>query len=80
MDGTGHRNISSYRQQPAVNVNRVKRKSKPMPRRPSSQPTEVELEILLVLWEHGPCPMGKIHEVFSERRDTVWPTFVGTTT
>jgi len=45
-----------------------------MPRRPSSQPTEVELEILLALWQHGPCPMGKIHEVFSERRDTVYTT------
>jgi len=45
-----------------------------MPRRPASHPTEVELEILLVLWEHGPCPMGKIHETLSEGRDTVYTT------
>jgi BlaI family penicillinase repressor len=45
-----------------------------MPRHPSSKPTEVELEILLVLWEHGPCPMGKIHGVLSERRDTGYTT------
>lgn len=45
-----------------------------MPRRPSSQPTEVELEILQVLWEHGPCPLGRIHEALSEYRDTAYTT------
>jgi hypothetical protein len=45
-----------------------------MPRRPSSQPTEVQLEILLAEWEHGPCQMGKIQDVRSERRDTVHTT------
>ena len=28
----------------------------------AAKPTEVELEILEVLWEIGPSPMGKIHE------------------
>ena len=36
-----------------------------MPRRPSAQPTHVELEILHLLWEHGPCPLGRIHEAVS---------------
>jgi len=45
-----------------------------MPRRPSLQPTEVELEILHVLWEHGPCPLGKIHEVLSAQRETGYTT------
>lgn len=45
-----------------------------MPRHSSSQPTEVELEILLALWEHGPCPMGTIHEVLSQRRETGYTT------
>jgi BlaI family penicillinase repressor len=45
-----------------------------MARRPSSRPTEVELEILHVLWEHGPCAMGTIHEVLSEGRGTVYTT------
>ena len=28
----------------------------------AAKPTEVELEILEVLWEIGPSPMGKVHE------------------
>ena len=43
-----------------------------MARPPSVQPTEVELEILQVLWEHGPCALGQIHEVLSERRDAAY--------
>lgn len=43
-----------------------------MPRRASAQPTEVELEILQVLWEHGPCPLGKIHEAIAERCDRAY--------
>ncbi len=45
-----------------------------MPRRPSAQPTEVELEILQVLWEHGPCPLGKIHEAVAARCDRAYST------
>ena len=37
-----------------------------MARRPTTQPTEVELEILQVLWEHGPCPLGRIHRGVAE--------------
>ena len=45
-----------------------------MPRHPSSQPTEVELAILHVLWKHGPCPMGNIHDALSATRDTGYTT------
>ena len=31
-------------------------------RRLATQPTEVELEILEVLWQIGPSPLGQIHE------------------
>jgi len=43
-----------------------------MARPPSAQPTEVELEILQVLWEHGPCALGQIHLVLSQRRDAAY--------
>lgn len=45
-----------------------------MPRRASAQPTEVELEILQVLWEHGPCPLGQIHEAVAARCDRAYST------
>ena len=45
-----------------------------MPRYPSPQPTEVELEILHVLWELGPCPGGEIHRAVSERREVAYST------
>ncbi len=45
-----------------------------MPRWPSAQPTEVELEILQVLWEHGPCPLGEIHEAVAARSERAYST------
>ena len=45
-----------------------------MPRWPSAQPTEVELEILQVLWEHGPCPLGAIHEAVAARSRRAYST------
>jgi len=45
-----------------------------MPRRASAQPTEVELEILQVLWEHGPCPLGPIHQAVAARCDRAYST------
>jgi len=45
-----------------------------MPRYPSPQPTEVELEILHVLWELGPCPLGEIHRAVSGRREVAYST------
>jgi BlaI family penicillinase repressor len=40
-----------------------------MPRKPSSQPNDVELAILRVLWEHGPCSVREVHESLQSSRD-----------
>jgi BlaI family penicillinase repressor len=45
-----------------------------MPRWPSAQPTEVELEILQVLWQHGPCPLGEVHEAVAARSQRAYST------
>jgi BlaI family transcriptional regulator, penicillinase repressor len=45
-----------------------------MPRWPSDQPTKVELEILNLLWEHGPCVLGQIHEAVSAASDRTYST------
>jgi BlaI family penicillinase repressor len=47
-----------------------------MPRLPSSQPTEVELQILRILWEHGPSTARQIHNQLVEARDTNYSTAV----
>ena len=49
-------------------------KKRTMPRHPSDQPTQVELEILQVLWGLGPSPLGEIHQAVSERRDVAYST------
>jgi predicted transcriptional regulator len=41
-----------------------------MPRRPSSHPTEAELEILAVLWDRGPSTVRQVHEVLQADRRT----------
>jgi predicted transcriptional regulator len=38
------------------------------------QPTQVELEILNLLWEHGPCVLGQIHEAVSAQSDRAYST------
>ena len=45
-----------------------------MPRSSSSQPTEVELQILKVLWERGPSTVREVHLVLAETRDTGYST------
>jgi predicted transcriptional regulator len=45
-----------------------------MPRQPSSTPTEVELEILQVLWQRGPSTVRQIHNVIKDRRGTGYST------
>jgi BlaI family transcriptional regulator, penicillinase repressor len=45
-----------------------------MPRQPSNQPTKVELEILNLLWEHGPCPLGEIHQAVAASSDRAYST------
>ncbi len=37
-------------------------------------PTDVELQILRVLWEHGPCSLGQAHQVLSQSRDKGYTT------
>ena len=41
---------------------------------PSPNPTEVELEILHVLWELGPSPLGNIHKAVVQRREVAYST------
>lgn len=47
-----------------------------MPRDPSNQLTEVELQVLQILWEHGPSPVRVIHKHLAEIRDTNYSTTV----
>ena len=47
-----------------------------MPRQPPSQPTEVELEILGILWEHGSASARDIHNQLEKSRETNYSTTV----
>ncbi|MGI9519840.1 MAG: BlaI/MecI/CopY family transcriptional regulator [Pirellulaceae bacterium] len=47
-----------------------------MPRPASEQPTEVELQILNVLWDHGPSTVREIHTQLSQHKDTNYSTTV----
>ena len=47
-----------------------------MPRTPSSVPTEVELQILRVLWDNGPKPVREIHAHLSAAKGTNYSTTV----
>ncbi len=47
-----------------------------MPRPRSSQPTEVELRILRILWEQGPSTARQVHNRLAEDRDTNYSTTV----
>lgn len=47
-----------------------------MPRPTSSQPTEVELLILRILWKQGPSTARQIHNRLAEARDTNYSTTV----
>ena len=42
----------------------------------SKQPTAVELEILRILWEQGPCPVRIVHSELTEVKDTNYSTTV----
>ena len=41
-----------------------------MPRRPATQPTEAELEVLRVLWDRGQSTVREVHEVLQRTRRT----------
>jgi predicted transcriptional regulator len=45
-----------------------------MARRPSPNPTEVELQILRVLWQRGPSTVRDVHEALASERDTGYST------
>ena len=45
-----------------------------MARRPSSRPTDAELDILRVLWDRGPSTVRQVHDVLSANRDFVYTT------
>jgi BlaI family transcriptional regulator, penicillinase repressor len=47
-----------------------------MARPGSSQPTEVELQILRVLWERGPSTVRQIHDALAADKDTNYSTTV----
>lgn len=38
------------------------------------QPTEAELEILQIFWEHQPCTIGLVHEKIREQRKVGYTT------
>jgi predicted transcriptional regulator len=47
-----------------------------MPRPASPQPTEVELQILRILWELGPSPVREIHKRLEADKGTNYSTTV----
>lgn len=47
-----------------------------MPRPVSSQPTEVELQILNAIWEMGPSTVREIHNALGEHKETRYSTTV----
>ena len=47
-----------------------------MPRPATGQPTEVELQILNVLWDQGPSTVRVIHNALSQLKDTNYSTTV----
>ena len=47
-----------------------------MPRPRSSQPTEVEMQILRILWDLGPSPVREIHRRLESAKGTNYSTTV----
>lgn len=45
-----------------------------MPRKGSNRPTEVELEILGVLWDRGPSTVRQIHDILGAQKGTGYST------
>ena len=45
-----------------------------MARQQSKHPTDTELEIPQVLWDHGPCSLGSICEAMRENREVATTT------
>lgn len=49
-----------------------------MSRKTTPQPTDGELEILRVLWDHGPSTVREIHEILTQEKDTGYTTTLKT--
>ena len=47
-----------------------------MSRRPQATPTEVELEILQVLWDHGPCTVRQAVDVLNTARPRAYTSIL----
>lgn len=47
-----------------------------MARPPADQPTDVELQILRILWELGPSTVREVHNRMSDSKDTQYATTV----
>ncbi|MEM9656815.1 MAG: BlaI/MecI/CopY family transcriptional regulator [Planctomycetota bacterium] len=47
-----------------------------MPRPPATQPTDVELQILRILWDQGPSPVREIHARLEADKGTSYSTTV----
>ena len=45
-----------------------------MARRPSSRPTNAEIDILRVLWARGPSTVRQVHDVLSANREFAYTT------
>jgi predicted transcriptional regulator len=45
-----------------------------MPRKPSSTPTETEMEILSALWRRGPSSVRQVHQELAATRETGYST------
>lgn len=57
-------------------MNSPKRETDLMPRPPSAQPTEVEMQILRILWDLGPSPVREIHRRLQSAKGTNYSTTV----
>ena len=49
-----------------------------MARPAHKRPTDAELEILAVVWEHGPCTVRAVHQFVAEIRDAGYTTVLKT--
>ena len=47
-----------------------------MARRRSKHPTELELEILKIIWRHGPCRVREVRERLRSRRKLAYTTIM----
>jgi predicted transcriptional regulator len=43
-----------------------------MPRPPAKYPTELELAILKILWQHGPANVRQVRDVLADQRDLAY--------